>query len=423
MWTKPWTFKEGIAVAIGLISAGFLLQLSIGPVHWAYMSSPVNVILLVVYICLLILVYALRKKVYAFQWAMGYTAAVPALVVCAVATMIYGITNWSGTLSCWPFVLIYIWITVILGLTSIHRIVHFKWGNIPFLLNHLGLFIAIVSATLGSADMRRLRMEVKPDMAEWRAFDVESKKIVELPIAIQLNRFTLDEYPAKLLLADVKGIKWGEADEDALGGRYILDITADSTIYVAENINPEGIIIEDTTYLPSGMIDNWDIKVEKYYEYCACPASDTVDYVQYGDIGATTAALVRATDTISHEVAKGWISNGSFMFRGSTLRLNDHQFLMMPEREPRKYVSDVEIYTESGKHEHGIIEVNKPYDIEGWKIYQLSYDGRKGRWSDISILELVKDPWLPFVYTGIYMLIAGAVWMFVTAGKRKEEEQ
>lgn len=423
MWTKPWSFKEGIVVAIGLVIVGLLLQLSVGPIHWAYVARPVNIILLSVYILLLVLVYTLRKKVYAFKWAMSYTAAVPALVACAIATMIYGITNWSGTLTCWPFVLIYIWITVILGLVSIHRIVHFKWSNIPFLLNHLGLFIAIVAATLGSADMHRLRMEVKPDMAEWRAFDTEIKKIVELPLAIQLNRFTLDEYPAKLLIADAKGIKWEEAEKGALTGKYILEMTADSTIYVADNINPEGIIIEDTTNLPTGIIGEWDIKVEKYYEYCANPAVDTINYVQYGYIGATTAALVRATNTRTNESKEGWVSNGSFMFRSSSLWLNENKVIMMPEREPRKYISDVEIYTESGKHEHGVIEVNKPYKLEGWKIYQLSYDDSKGRWSEISVLELVKDPWLPLVYIGIYMLIAGAVWMFITAGKRKEDNQ
>ena len=95
--------------------------------------------------------------------------------------------------------------------------------------------------------------------------------------------------------------------------------------------------------------------------------------------------------------------------------------LVMPDREPRRFASRVTVYTRSGRKDSATIEVNKPYQIEGWKIYQLSYDESKGKWSEISILEIVKDPWLPLVYTGIWMMIAGAVCMFTIAGKRKEE--
>ena len=92
----------------------------------------------------------------------------------------------------------------------------------------------------------------------------------------------------------------------------------------------------------------------------------------------------------------------------------------MPDREPRRYSSDVVIYTESGKTQEETIEVNRPAEIEGWKIYQLSYDESKGRWSDISVFELVSDPWLPAVYVGIIMIMLGAVCMFVTAQKNNK---
>lgn len=36
-----------------------------------------------------------------------------------------------------------------------------------------------------------------------------------------------------------------------------------------------------------------------------------------------------------------------------------------------------------------------------------------GRWSNSSIFELVTDPWLPMVYTGIALLLLGAVLMFL----------
>ena len=89
----------------------------------------------------------------------------------------------------------------------------------------------------------------------------------------------------------------------------------------------------------------------------------------------------------------------------------------MPEREPKRYASEVTVYSESGEKVDAVIEVNHPLEIEGWKIYQLSYDEALGRWSDTSVFELVRDPWLPWVYAGIYMLLAGALLTFFTNKK------
>ncbi len=95
----------------------------------------------------------------------------------------------------------------------------------------------------------------------------------------------------------------------------------------------------------------------------------------------------------------------------------------MPEREPQRFASEVKVYTQEGTITEGTIEVNRPMEIEGWKIYQLSYDESKGGWSDISVFELVRDPWLPVVYAGIIMMMLGAVCLFVSAQKRKEEDK
>ena len=43
-----------------------------------------------------------------------------------------------------------------------------------------------------------------------------------------------------------------------------------------------------------------------------------------------------------------------------------------------------------------------------------------GQWSNVSVFELVRDPWLNVVYVGIYLLIIGAIGMFLTASKKKE---
>lgn len=89
----------------------------------------------------------------------------------------------------------------------------------------------------------------------------------------------------------------------------------------------------------------------------------------------------------------------------------------MLDREPKRFASEVLMYGQSGVKMDTVVEVNKPVEIEGWKVYQLSYDEEKGRWSDVSVFELVTDPWLPWVYAGIIMMIAGVVFMFIFSSK------
>ena len=293
MWTKPYGMKEGFLIGGGLIFAGLMLELSVGPVDWDAFRWPVNGIVLAGFLALIAIIFLLRKKVYGFQFIGTYKAAIPALVYAVVLTIIMGLTRqevngtWlNNMLSFWPFVLIYVYIAVILGQIILRRILHFtRWRrDVPFLLNHLGLFLAMTTATLGNADMQRLKMITVKGEPEWRAL-TSQQQIMEMPIAIELKEFIMETY-----------------------------------------------------------------------------------------------------------------DDGS----------------------PRRFASDIQILTKTGKNIQTTVEVNKPVEVDGWKIYQYGYDTQMGAMSEYSILELVSDPWLPLVYTGIYMMLGGAVCMFLKGKKVKK---
>lgn len=394
MWIKPWTYNEGIAIGIALPVVGLMLQLSVGPINWDLFAMPVNVIFLIIYLMALIAAYVLRGKIYAVRWSMSFHAAIPAILITGVATVVYGITCDRSTLSAWSFVLLYFWLTTILGLTclrQLHQLVARKssFSSSFSLISHLGLFIAIVAATLGNADMVKLKMTVRQDAPEWRAVD-DNGKIHELDIAIQLNHFAIEEYPPKIVIID------------------------NETGKTLPESKPAALVLEDSVM--TGDLLGHDVKLTRVHQYCAMFASaDTVNYVPWAYSGATTAALV----SIDGRAAQ-WISNGSYMFPYRPIRIDDKTSAVMPECEPKRFVSNVNAFAKSGEMVKEVdIEVNKPLEFDGWKIYQLSYDETKGRWSDISVLELVRDPWLPFVYAGIFMLLAGALIMFLTAGGKK----
>ena len=271
---------------------GLALELSVGQVKWDAFAWPVNGYVFGGFLALIAIVFLLRKKVYAFQFLGTYQAAIPAMVYAVTLTIIMGLTRqkvggtWlNDMLSFWPFVLIYVYITVILGAVTLKRLYQIvnrqssnrKWFDLPFLLNHLGLFLALTTATLGNADMQRLKMITAVGEPEWRALDANGA-VKEMPLAIELKRFIMETY-----------------------------------------------------------------------------------------------------------------DNGS----------------------PKRFASEIQILTKTKKNIETVVDVNKPYEVDGWKIYQYGYDTQRGAQSQISILELVSDPWLPLVYTGIFMMLAGTVLLIL----------
>lgn len=413
MWQKPWGYKEGFAICGGLFLTGTLLQIVLGKCSLDILSYPVNICVGILYVAVLLTAYAFSRKSYFVRWMSSYSAAVTAMLSVVALTVIMGLTRqvqpdvtltgldrWLGfpqMLSACSFILLFFWFTSLLGVTTIKRIHHFRWRDIPFVLNHLGLFLALTGAVLGSADMQRLKMTTQIGKAEWRALD-ERQELRELPLAIELKEFTIDEYPPKLILIDNAS---GKALPEG---------------------QPENLLVEDNT--ARGWLLDWEIDIVKILPMAASVATaDTMNFVEFHSMGATSAVYLTARNIKTDTYTEGWVSCGSCMFPYKAIRLNEEVSLVMPEREPRRFASDVTVYTESGRVDSATIEVNRPFEIEGWKIYQLSYDESKGRWSDISVFELVRDSWLPVLYTGIWMMIAGAVCLFILSHKRKEDAE
>jgi len=286
MWVKPWNMKEGFLIGGGLLFVGLMLQVAIGPIRWELLAWPINLVVLILMLAAIGVMFALRRNVYAFEWMMHAGAAVPCLAYAAALTMLMGLLPqvrtgglpWlSQMLRFWPFVLIWTWMMVISALAALNHIFRWKFKEIPFILNHLGVVIAIVAATLGNADTQTLQLTAFTGEPEWRAL-ADNDELVEPGLAIELHKFTLEEY-------------------------------------------------DDGT--------------------------------------------------------------------------------------PKRFASDITVYTEDGKTVQGTVEVNKPLKVNGWKIYQYGYDVRYGSESPYSVFQLVRDPWILWVYFGIFMMIAGALCLML----------
>ena len=410
MWKQPPGYTEGWTICSGLFITGIVLQLFSGKIVSDLLNFPINLISGALFLIFILSFHLISIKIKKLQWFAGYAAAVTSLSSLLFLIIIMGLTRqlpssydlsqengfvrvgfMQMTVS-WPFILLILYFLWILGLVVLKRLSRFKWKDTGFVFNHSGLFIALFGAIWGSGDLQRLRMTVPLNTPEWRATN-EKNETVELPLAIELKSFTIDEYPPKLmLLNNITG--------EALPEKKPVNVSVETCPFEAELLDWKLEIVRD---LP-----------------CAAGINnlDTINYVEFHGEGATSALYVKAYNVTDDTRKEGWVSCGNHLFPYASLRLNEKVSLIMAEREPKRYASDVMVYTQSGYSKEELIEVNKPLSVDGWKIYQLSYDETIGKWSQYSVFELVKDPWLPVVYSGIGMMLAGAVFLFISAPKK-----
>lgn len=425
MWKQPWTYPEGFTIASGLLIVGLMLQWSVGPLEWTVFRWPANIIVLAVYVLCLVAAYLCRGRSHAIRFLSTPYAAVPALAFAAVLTVVMGLTpqvaatrrpadriGLTRMLSWWPFILIYIYVSVIVALVAIGQLCHFTWRRLPSLLCHVGLFVVLAGGTLGSADMQRVKVYCEQGQPEWRALD-ERQEVVELPLAIQLEQFTIDEYPPKLMMINSEGLPIPKYKPATL----LIDSTFTTgdlngwTVSIVKRLDnaAPAVLASMAGNMPREMMGQ--LKMDSLGM-----AINKGGFVPFEGRGAQCALLVKATKDGKEKT--GWVTCGSYLFPYQGLALPDGTTIAMPTREPERYASLVDIYTKSGKNIQTTIEVNKPFTIEGWKVYQLSYNEQMGKWSTLSIFECVSDPWLPVVYVGIFLLLAGAILMIFVGVRR-----
>ena len=296
-------FLAGFLLGGGILAAGILRQVFAGPFPWERLAFPRNLILLALFLLLLVLLYAFRRKVRLFAWMVRLDAAVPALCYCLGLTLVLGLVRQSGEgggipwlsrmLDFWPFVLSYAWLLTLLGLVTLKQVLFFSWRSIPLLLNHLGLFLALACGALGSPDRQDLFMTVTEGTLATTAEDADGA--VHTPgISVELHDFVMELYP----------------------------------------LQP-----------------------------------------------------------------------------GARMQM------------PKRFASEITLFDREGKVCDAVIEVNKPLKAAGWTIYQYDYDAQAGPESRISVLELVRDPWQPFVLAGILMMLCGALCLFLFMAPRPKKEE
>lgn len=410
IWQTPWQYSESIFIVLGIYLVGVALQLFLGTFKFSNIVWPVNIIVGLTSLVFVVLL-SLKRKSHFFYWLSAAPLSISLIALLIMQTIIMGLTpQISGQLterpdvfdilgftrmtSSWPFVLTMFFTIIALCAAIVNRLKTPIWKDYAFYLNHVGLLVFLFAAGYGAADMKRYVMyvEVGNEIPEWRVYN-DKKDVLDLPLAIKLNDFVLEEYAPKLAI--------------------IHRETGKAIPYEA----PVYFQIDSLKLRTS--IGDWDIEVHEFIAE-AMRESDK-SYRKVPMPGACPAANVTVINKKNKQKYTGWVSCGNFAQLYMPLTLTNDYSLVMTRPEAKRFASYVDVITASGQQESAVIEVNKPFTVESWNIYQYGYDTDTGKASSYSSFELVYDPWINLVYAGIFIFSIGCFCMFWIGNNKRRK--
>lgn len=386
------TKKYSFLVALGLLLAGLLLEY-LYPLHaLPPMRFPNSLYIGLALINVIGFLFFAYKAHPVVKWLGSVPAAISSIALLVFLTLLMGLIKQSNGHAelhtfgfhyikyTWYLALALVYILVSLGLTTLRRIYPWRKGNLGFIINHLGLWIVLFAAFAGSNDLQRLDVQLQEGKTQWNA--ISAKGAHQLPCSIHLLDFELQEYAPELQLLQRHSTE-------------IIKAAIDTTMH-KQSLTLGDYHITLTQIIPSAH-------------------QDSVGYHHQDHPGSVFAAFAKIKDQDNNELTENWLSTKSFMYRPLDILINADTKLRLTTPDAQRYASKVIFNAQDTM----TIEVNHPVRYAKHKFYQSSYDDTMGKWSQVSYLEMVYDPWLPLVYTGIFMLLLGSLFLLWDGNKNK----
>lgn len=376
--------KVSIAVLACLLVFSFVLEILV-PIN-IQLAFPVNMLILFFIIILMLVLKLFFKHSFLFKWLSSVENSMAIIIVFILLLVIlgiipnysyYGISSVNKFLNSFPFIFTYLYLLLTLGTVVLRKITNpFNMRSVAFVLNHLGLWIVIAAGGFGSYDYEKVYMKAKMNETVNYGY-TENKQLKTLPFTLELKDFNLETFLPKLQIV--------KKDDKA------------SVVIKQWNLDTTKIL----------RYDKYEIQILKYLPYTWW-LNDTVKVSKsHGYVGS---ALVSIKNKDSQTIA--WISYPNAYQKGKYIQLDD-LYLLLAEPLPKKIVSKVSVSNINGEKIIDDILVNKPLKINGWIVYQKDYNKELGEYSEYSVFELVKDPWLWLVYVGFFMLMLGSVLIII----------
>ncbi|MDR2912711.1 MAG: cytochrome c biogenesis protein ResB [Alistipes sp.] len=199
-----------VIVVCAFAAAGFALQLAAGGFNLHTLAYPVDALMGGAMVLLCVAMAIVRDSAFV-RWFTGVPMSVSLIAGLGLLALIMGLTpqgatpmggtaevsarlGFSEMTSSWPFVMIYTLLLLSLGGLIARRLAEFRARDWAFHMNHLGLWLILFAAGLGSADTERYIVQVDEGAVTKRGYDDRGMPR-EMPIAVRLHDFTMEEYP------------------------------------------------------------------------------------------------------------------------------------------------------------------------------------------------------------------------------------
>ena len=396
IWMFPWGFVESSLIVTAMMINGFLIDLfSVNRTEIEF-SYPGNIIILSILFVFISVVFLIFKKSNFVKWLQSAQLAIVTISWMLLLVLLMGIFKQesnsedsiinqlylSNILSSSAFILLQLILIINLCFALLNRFNKLNLRNFIFILNHLGILIIVIGLGFGSGDISKHTLKISKNDFTWKT--TQGNAETELPFAFKLIDFKLENFPTKI------GIINNQTDKIIKGNDKIILTGQDSIIHFKGKT----------------------IRLKKHFK----------NSIQFGEnfhpvneTGSCPAAFIEIEDE-NNKKQTAWISRGSHLHPSVLLPIDSSYTLAMLEPEAKSYKSDISVYFKSGDIQKYTIEVNKPVHINGWDIYQTDYNKELGEWSDYSIIEMVRDPWLNVIYFGVFLMLIGVV-LLIYSGK------
>jgi len=402
LFQAPWEFRESALFTACTVTTGFIIQFASSGNGIAMPLLPLNAIALLLLAVIVLSTGLAFRNTPAVKWLGGIPLGLCLILAIAVLSLIGGVIpqqtaaksslqaslGLNQIFSSWPFAVTVLLFLANLGISLSWKLIPLKLQNIQFILFHAGFWIALSCAIVGSSDLQRLVVPINVGKANNLGYTMESDTPQQLPFSIFLHDFSLEEYPPQLLLYDPHNDKLLMNKSQA-----ILEVRKGTTA------TWQGIEVLVLDYLPYALPGK---------EGVPQPAERATG-IPFAKVRIKTASAMR----------EAWISTGSPLLKPDAAQLDGFYLIMVPG-SPKSFRSAVTVQDEKGHETMANLEVNHPVNFMGWKLYQMGYDEKAGRWSKLSLIEVIHDPWLPGVYLGFFMIMAANILFFWNGIKRKE---
>lgn len=166
-----------------------------------------------VYVCLLVVIYALRDRWPLYRHLSGRKACIISISIVLFLLLIFGLTPQDGSgdgffgvlgfrnMSRSPiFILALLFLATTVTLNTIEDIHNFSRHRLGVTFAHLGLSVILVSGIFGTGGTIRARMIAMPNAPEHYARNEYTDASVKLPFELTLRDFSVYEYSSEVTL-------------------------------------------------------------------------------------------------------------------------------------------------------------------------------------------------------------------------------